>query len=208
MHGPSGVGEARSQDVLQSGAARRCHRPHVDHHLTPAPPQSRSPRPASPPRSRSCAISCRVSGPDFRRRQPSSLTNRRGWTPNSPPTSTSPALAGDAAPTGPGEMATDYGPADRAGLVFLHANGFNARAYRTTWRRRTGCASSPPISAATARTFATDRPRTSWLDWGRPSGVPGRDVDQRVALAGIRWGQLASSRPPPPKWEGVGAVRP
>ena len=36
-------------------------------------------------------------------------------------------------PIGPGEIAyLDYGPQDRPpDLVFLHANGFNARAYRT-----------------------------------------------------------------------------
>ena len=37
------------------------------------------------------------------------------------------------APPGPGEIAfLDFGPPERApDVVFLHANGFNARAYRT-----------------------------------------------------------------------------
>jgi pimeloyl-ACP methyl ester carboxylesterase len=69
---------------------------------------------------------------------------------------------------GDGEMAyLDFGPADRApDLVFLHANGFNARAYRTILAP---LATSLRILAPDQRghgatTLPTDRPRTSWLD--------------------------------------------
>src|SRR5580698_1338466 len=71
-------------------------------------------------------------------------------------------------PTGPGEIAYfDYGPEDRApDVVFLHANGFNARAYRTilaplaTQLRIL----TPDQRGHGATALATDRPRASWLD--------------------------------------------
>jgi len=69
---------------------------------------------------------------------------------------------------GDGEMAyLDFGPANRApDLIFVHANGFNARAYRTILAP---LATSLRILAPDQRghgatTLPTDYPRTSWLD--------------------------------------------
>ncbi len=72
------------------------------------------------------------------------------------------------APAGAGEMAyLDFGPRDRApDLVFLHANGFNARAYRTilapladSWRIL-----APDQRGHGATDLPTDHPRTTWED--------------------------------------------
>jgi pimeloyl-ACP methyl ester carboxylesterase len=72
-------------------------------------------------------------------------------------------------PAGPGEVAFyDYGPPDRPpDVVFLHATGFNARAYRTilsplATRLRM---ITPDQRGHGASTLATDRLRTSWLDF-------------------------------------------
>jgi pimeloyl-ACP methyl ester carboxylesterase len=69
---------------------------------------------------------------------------------------------------GDGEMAyLDFGPADRApDLVFLHANGFNARAYRTILAPLAASLRilAPDQRGHGATTLPTDYPRTSWLD--------------------------------------------
>jgi pimeloyl-ACP methyl ester carboxylesterase len=71
-------------------------------------------------------------------------------------------------PAGPGEMAfLDFGPPGRPiDVVFLHANGFNAGAYRTILgpladRLRI---LAPDQRGHGATTLAIDRPRTAWLD--------------------------------------------
>lgn len=71
-------------------------------------------------------------------------------------------------PAGGGEMAfLDYGPEDRApDVVFLHANGFNARAYRTILgpladRLRI---LTPDQRGHGATRLPTDHPRTTWED--------------------------------------------
>ena len=75
---------------------------------------------------------------------------------------------GLAPPSGPGEMAfLDYGPPERApDVVFLHANGFNARAYRTILSPLADRLRilTPDQRGHGATRLATDRPRTSWLD--------------------------------------------
>lgn len=100
-------------------------------------------------------------------------------------------------PNGPGDLAyLDYGPEDRApDLVFLHANGFNARSYRTILAP---LASSLRIVAPDQRghgatTLATDRPRTSWLDL-KDDLLAFLDAMriERVALAGHSMGGTAS----------------
>jgi pimeloyl-ACP methyl ester carboxylesterase len=102
-----------------------------------------------------------------------------------------------APPTGPGDIAyLDYGPADRApDLVFVHANGFNARAYRTILAP---LAADLRILAIDQRghgatTLTTDRPRTSWLDL-KDDLLAFLDAMQieRVALAGHSMGGTAS----------------
>lgn len=71
-------------------------------------------------------------------------------------------------PTGAGEMAyLDFGPPERApDLVFLHANGFNARAYRTILAPLAGELRilAPDHRGHGATTLPTDRPRASWND--------------------------------------------
>ncbi|HEY2708765.1 MAG TPA: alpha/beta hydrolase [Caulobacteraceae bacterium] len=100
-------------------------------------------------------------------------------------------------PTGPGEFAYfDYGPEDRApDLVFLHANGFNARAYRTIL---VPLASelrilTPDQRGHGATTLATDRPRTSWYDL-KDDLLAFLDAMkiERIALAGHSMGGAAS----------------
>ena len=80
-------------------------------------------------------------------------------------------------------------------MVFLHANGFNARAYRTILAPLAAtCASSRPTSAAMAPpTLATDRPRTSWLDLKDDllAFLDAMEIE-RVALAGHSMGGTAS----------------
>jgi pimeloyl-ACP methyl ester carboxylesterase len=102
-----------------------------------------------------------------------------------------------ATPTGPGEIAyLDYGPAGRTpDLVFVHANGFNARAYRTILAP---LAADLRILAIDQRghgatTLATDRPRTSWLDLkGDLLAFLDAMRIERVALAGHSMGGTAS----------------
>ena len=104
-------------------------------------------------------------------------------------------------PAGPGEIAfLDYGPADRApDVVFLHANGFNARAYRTILSPLAGRLRilAPDQRGHGATTLAIDRPRASWLDLKddllafldameiEPRGA-GRPLDGRHGLAAGR----------------------
>ena len=100
-------------------------------------------------------------------------------------------------PSGPGEMAfLDYGPPDRApDVVFLHANGFNARAYRTILgpladRLRI---LAPDQRGHGATSLAADRPRTSWLDQKEDLlAFLGAMQIGRVALAGHSMGGTAS----------------
>ena len=100
-------------------------------------------------------------------------------------------------PTGPGEFAYfDYGPEDRApDLVFLHANGFNARAYRTILAPLALSLRilTPDQRGHGATTLATDRPRTSWLDL-KDDLLAFLDAMriERVALAGHSMGGTAS----------------
>jgi pimeloyl-ACP methyl ester carboxylesterase len=90
----------------------------------------------------------------------------------------------------------DFGPADRpADLVFLHANGFNARAYRTILEP---LANDLRILALDQRghgatRLATDRPRTSWLDLKDDLlAFLDRMRIERVALAGHSMGGTVS----------------
>jgi len=100
-------------------------------------------------------------------------------------------------PTGPGEIAyLDYGPPDRApDLVFLHANGFNARAYRTILGPLAGDLRmiAPDQRGHGATMLATDRPRTSWLDL-KDDLLAFLDAMriERVALAGHSMGGTVS----------------
>jgi pimeloyl-ACP methyl ester carboxylesterase len=98
---------------------------------------------------------------------------------------------------GAGEMAyLDFGPEDRAAdLVFLHANGFNARSYRTILAP---LAASLRILALDQRghgatTLPTDYPRTSWLDL-KDDLLAFLDAMrlERVALSGHSMGGTAS----------------
>jgi pimeloyl-ACP methyl ester carboxylesterase len=100
-------------------------------------------------------------------------------------------------PSGPGEMAyLDFGPPERApDLVFLHANGFNARAYRTILAPLAQDLRilAPDQRGHGATTLATDRPRTSWLDL-KDDLLAFLDAMriERVALAGHSMGGTAS----------------
>jgi pimeloyl-ACP methyl ester carboxylesterase len=100
-------------------------------------------------------------------------------------------------PIGPGEFAyLDYGPANRApDLVFLHANGFNARAYRTILAPLALSLRilTPDQRGHGATNLATDRPRTSWLDLKDDllALLDAMGIG-RVALAGHSMGGTAS----------------
>jgi len=100
-------------------------------------------------------------------------------------------------PTGAGEMAyLDYGPADREpDLVFLHANGFNARAYRTILAPLAADLRLLAIDQRGhgATTLPTDYERTSWLDL-KDDLIAFLDAlgIGRVALAGHSMGGTAS----------------
>jgi pimeloyl-ACP methyl ester carboxylesterase len=90
----------------------------------------------------------------------------------------------------------DFGPPERApDVVFLHANGFNARAYRTILSPLAGDLRilAPDQRGHGATTLATDRPRTSWLDL-KDDLLAYLDAMQigRVALAGHSMGGTAS----------------
>ncbi|HEX3406527.1 MAG TPA: alpha/beta hydrolase, partial [Caulobacteraceae bacterium] len=104
---------------------------------------------------------------------------------------------GLAPPSGPGEMSfLDYGPPQRPpDLVFLHANGFNARAYRTILAPLAGSLRilAPDQRGHGATQLATDRPRTSWLDL-KDDLLAFLDAMQigRVALAGHSMGGTAA----------------
>jgi pimeloyl-ACP methyl ester carboxylesterase len=96
-----------------------------------------------------------------------------------------------------GEMAyLDFGPAERApDLVFLHANGFNARAYRTILAPLASGLRilAPDQRGHGATTLPTDHPRTSWLDL-KDDLLAFLDAMglRRVALAGHSMGGTAS----------------
>jgi pimeloyl-ACP methyl ester carboxylesterase len=98
---------------------------------------------------------------------------------------------------GDGEMAyLDFGPADRApDLVFLHANGFNARAYRTILAPLAVSLRilAPDQRGHGATTLPTDYPRTSWLDL-KDDLLAFLDAMRlgRVALSGHSMGGTAS----------------
>ena len=100
-------------------------------------------------------------------------------------------------PNGEGEMAyLDYGPADRPpDLGFLHANGFNARAYRTILAP---LATSLRILAIDQRGHGATRlptahERVSWLDLKDDLiAFLGAMELTRVALAGHSMGGTAS----------------
>jgi len=100
-------------------------------------------------------------------------------------------------PAGPGEVAfLDYGPADRpVDVVFLHANGFNAGAYRTILAPLADRLRilAPDQRGHGSTTLAVDRPRTSWLDL-KDDLLAFLDVMQigRVALSGHSMGGTAS----------------
>jgi pimeloyl-ACP methyl ester carboxylesterase len=100
-------------------------------------------------------------------------------------------------PNGAGEMAYfDYGPQDRApDLVFLHANGFNARAYRTILAPLAASLRilTPDQRGHGATRLPTDHPRTSWLDLKDDliAFLVAMDIG-RVALSGHSMGGTAS----------------
>src|ERR1700677_1467315 len=100
-------------------------------------------------------------------------------------------------PIGPGVIAyLDYGPEDRApDLVFLHANGFNARAYRTILAPLALSLRilTPDQRGHGATTLPTDYPRTSWLDL-KDDLLAFLDAMglSRVALSGHSMGGTAS----------------
>jgi len=100
-------------------------------------------------------------------------------------------------PAGGGEMAfLDYGPPDRApDVVFLHANGFNARAYRTILAPLAGGLRilTPDQRGHGATRLPTDHPRTTWEDM-KDDLLAFLDAMRigRVALAGHSMGGTAS----------------
>ncbi len=102
-----------------------------------------------------------------------------------------------ATPTGDGEVAfLDFGPPERApDIVFVHANGFNARAYRTILSPlgRDLRILAPDQRGHGATELPTDRPRTSWLDL-RDDLLAFLDAMQvgRAVLAGHSMGATAS----------------
>ncbi len=100
-------------------------------------------------------------------------------------------------PNGAGEVAfLDFGPQDRApDLVFVHANGFNARAYRTILSPLAGTLRIVAFDQRGhgATTLPTDHARTSWLDL-KDDLIAFLDAMAigRVALAGHSMGATAS----------------
>lgn len=98
---------------------------------------------------------------------------------------------------GAGELAfLDFGPVDRPpDLVFLHANGFNARAYRTILAPLAATLRilAPDQRGHGATTLPTDYPRTSWLDL-KDDLLAFLDAMglERAALAGHSMGGTAS----------------
>ncbi len=101
--------------------------------------------------------------------------------------------------TSPGDGAMaylDFGPSERApDLVFVHANGFNARAYRTILAPLATNLRilAPDQRGHGATTLPTDYPRTSWLDL-KDDLLAFLDAMglERVALAGHSMGATAS----------------
>ena len=100
-------------------------------------------------------------------------------------------------PNGSGEMAYfEYGAADRpVDVVFLHANGFNARAYRTILAPLADRLRilSPDQRGHGATALPTDYERTSWLDLKDDLiAFLGAMGVGRAALAGHSMGGTAS----------------
>jgi pimeloyl-ACP methyl ester carboxylesterase len=100
-------------------------------------------------------------------------------------------------PHGAGEMAyLDFGPPDRVpDLVFSHANGFNARSYRTILAPLAGDLRilAPDQRGHGATRLPTDHPRTSWDDIKQDllAFLDAVGIG-RVALAGHSMGGTAS----------------
>jgi pimeloyl-ACP methyl ester carboxylesterase len=100
-------------------------------------------------------------------------------------------------PTGSGEMAfLDFGRAERpVDAVFLHANGFNARTYRTILSPLADRLRilAPDQRGHGATKLPTDRPRVSWNDM-KEDLLALLDAMglERVALAGHSMGGTAS----------------
>ncbi|HUO11601.1 MAG TPA: alpha/beta hydrolase [Caulobacteraceae bacterium] len=100
-------------------------------------------------------------------------------------------------PTGDGTMAfLDYGPPERTpDIVFVHANGFNARSYRTILAPLADRLRilTPDQRGHGATRLPTDRPRTNWLDLRDDllAFLASQDLD-RVVLAGHSMGGTAS----------------
>jgi pimeloyl-ACP methyl ester carboxylesterase len=100
-------------------------------------------------------------------------------------------------PYGEGEIAyLDFGPQDRPpDLVFVHANGFNARAYRTILGPLAGDLRILAIDQRGhgATQLPTDYPRTSWLDLKDDLiAFLGAMQIGRIALSGHSMGGTAS----------------
>jgi pimeloyl-ACP methyl ester carboxylesterase len=100
-------------------------------------------------------------------------------------------------PTGDGEMAfLDYGPPERTpDIVFLHANGFNARSYRAILAPLADGLRvlTPDQRGHGATALPTDYPRTSWLDLKDDLLAFLRTMElDRVVLAGHSMGGTAS----------------
>jgi pimeloyl-ACP methyl ester carboxylesterase len=101
------------------------------------------------------------------------------------------------APTGGGEVAfLDFGaPSRPVDVVFLHANGFNVRAYRTILAPLAGelRALAPDQRGHGKTRLPTDYPRTSWLDL-KDDLIAFLDAMglARVVLAGHSMGGTAS----------------
>jgi pimeloyl-ACP methyl ester carboxylesterase len=112
---------------------------------------------------------------------------------------------------GPGEMAfLDFGPPERTpDVVFLHANGFNARAYRTILAPLAGALRILAVDQRGhgATTLPTDYPRTSWLDL-KDDLLAFLDAMRlgRVALSGHSMGGTASLLAAAQAPERVGAL--
>jgi pimeloyl-ACP methyl ester carboxylesterase len=102
-----------------------------------------------------------------------------------------------AATAGGGETAyLDFGPPSKAvDVVFLHANGFNARAYRTILAPMASELRilAPDQRGHGATRLPTDHPRTSWLDLKDDllAFLDAMDLP-RVVLAGHSMGGTAS----------------
>ncbi len=193
---PASARLAASRRLGETGAARRGHGAHVDQHLDASRLQRRDHRALGRRiHSRSSAASSVASLiPPWTYAARRVLAVERQTPPGAAPldqlgddlaADTEPRLrhVSLAPPAGPGEMAfLDFGPPDRApDLVFLHANGFNARAYRTILEPLAASLRilAPDQRGHGATTLATDRPAHHLArPEGRPAGLPRRDGDR------------------------------